>query len=155
MGWTKRSAAVSVLLAMEEHQREAGRRALAIRERLLLSQEDVAQKTGLSVKTISRYENGRHEGRRDTSRRIAEALGVPVEELVGEPPAPLGLGQETQLDRIEAMLNEILDRMEHNQLSLPTPEDVVAAAGGGQRPGGKRSQEPAAGPRTRRSRRAA
>jgi transcriptional regulator with XRE-family HTH domain len=108
MGWTRKSAAVSVLLAMENHRKEAGQRLVRLREAQGWNQEDLAHHSGLSVKTISRFENGRHDGRRSTIRNLTEALGVTERELLGPPPDPLGLGAESQLDRIEAKLDQLL-----------------------------------------------
>jgi transcriptional regulator with XRE-family HTH domain len=114
MGWTRRNVGVTVLLAMDEHRKQAGQRLAQIRDAQGLSQEDLARKAELSVKTISRFENGRHDGRRDTVRRIVEALGIEEADLIGPPPDPLGLSEPSQLDRIElavaenrAMLEEI------------------------------------------------
>lgn len=110
MGWTRRNAGVTVLLAMDEHRKQAGSRAAQLRDAKGWTQDDLARETGLTAKTISRFENGRNEGRRDTVRRIADALGVDEHELIGTPPDPLGLGGPSQLDRIEAMLAELLDK---------------------------------------------
>lgn len=114
VGWTKRSAAVTVLLAMEEHRKRAGLRLVQLREAKGWNQEDLAHESGLSVKTISRFENGRHDGRRSTLRSLASALDVDEAVIVGDPPDPLGLagpngGDGDQLDRIEAKLDELLD----------------------------------------------
>lgn len=109
MGWTRKSAAVSVLLAMENHRKEAGQRLVRLREARGWNQEDLAHHAGVSVKTISRFENGRHDGRRSTIRSLVEALEISEADLLGPPPAPLGLSTEPdQLDRIEAMLNQVL-----------------------------------------------
>ncbi len=89
---------------MDEHRKQAGQRLVQIRDAKGWSQEDLAREAGLSTKTISRFENGRHDGRRDTVRRIVEALGVEEIDLVGPPPDPLGLSQPSQLDRIELAL---------------------------------------------------
>jgi transcriptional regulator with XRE-family HTH domain len=108
MGWTRRNAGVTVLLVMDEHRKAAGQRLARIRDSQGLSQEELAQRAKLSVKTISRFENGRHDGRNTTVQRIAEALGVETADIIGPPPAPLGLGDDTQLDRIEAQLADVL-----------------------------------------------
>lgn len=112
MGWTRRNVGVTVLLAMEEHRKQAGQRLAQLRDAKGWSQEDLSRETGLSVKTISRFENGRHDGRRDTIRRIVEAVGVSEADLVGQPPDPLGLGEPSQLDRIEGVLTDLLERVE-------------------------------------------
>lgn len=92
---------------MDEHRKQAGKRLAQIRDSRGLSQEELANKAGLSVKTISRFENGKHDGRRDTVRRIVAALEIEEADLFGPPPDPLGLGQPSQLDRIEVALAEI------------------------------------------------
>lgn len=110
MGWTRRSASVSVLLAMDDYREQAGRRLRELREQRGMSQEELAGAAKLSVKTISRFENGKHDGRRGTLRQLAEALHVTEEIITGPPPAPLGLGvspEQSQLDRIEARLERI------------------------------------------------
>ncbi|NGP77550.1 helix-turn-helix transcriptional regulator [Balneolaceae bacterium YR4-1] len=47
------------------------------------SQEKLAKKSDLSLRTIQRVENGETEPRGDTINRIAEALGVPANKLIG------------------------------------------------------------------------
>lgn len=124
MGWTRRSAAVSVLLVMEEHRREAGLRLVSLREARGWTQPDLAHESGVSIKTISRFENGKHDGRPSTIKALARALEVDQFAITGPPPAPLGLGTQNgaadQLDRIEAMLRQLLDRF---GLSQPEPVD--------------------------------
>lgn len=119
MGWTRRNAAVSVILAMEEHRKQAGQRLAALRESQGLGQEELAHLAGISVKTISRFENGRHDGRRSTIRALAKALNVNEHDIVGPPPDPLGMG-ESQLDRIEDLLREVL------QLLEPEPDEELS-----------------------------
>lgn len=46
-----------------------------------LSQRDLALKAGVSPKTIVDLELGRHEPRLRTIRRVAEALGVRVDQI--------------------------------------------------------------------------
>lgn len=112
VGWTRRSVAVSVLLAMEDQRKQAGLRLVRLREQRGWNQEELAHEAKLSVKTVSRFENGRHDGRRNTIKRLAEALGVNEQDITGPPPAPLGLDAEApsddQLDRIEAKLDALL-----------------------------------------------
>lgn len=122
MGWTHRTAAVSVLLAMEEHRKQAGTRLAELRDAAGLNQEELAHLAGISVKTVSRFENGRHDGRRSTVRAIAKALKVNEHDIIGEPPPVLGMG-ESQLDRIEKKLDDLL------ALATPqSPAEVAEAA---------------------------
>ena len=53
----------------------------AIREKALMTQPDLADRTGLTVATISRIEQGHRRPHFTTRRRLARALKVPVEEL--------------------------------------------------------------------------
>lgn len=55
-----------------------------LRKRRVLSQRDLANKTGLSRETICRIETGKLEPSPDTIRKIALALGVRPEELLKE-----------------------------------------------------------------------
>jgi transcriptional regulator with XRE-family HTH domain len=60
-----------------------------VRERKLLTQQELADRSGLTQTTISAIEVGKHEPRISTIRRLAAALGVEPEELVvGQEPAP-------------------------------------------------------------------
>lgn len=112
MGWTSRNVGVTVLLAMEQHRKEAGQRLVALREAKGWNQEDLAHHANLSVKTISRFENGRHDGRRDTVRKLAKALEVEPSEIVGDPPPPLAMGARTQLDDLARDLQSLRDDMD-------------------------------------------
>lgn len=110
LGWTRRSAAISVLLVLEEQRKRAGERVVKLREAKNWSQEDLAAKSGLSVKTISRFENGRHEGRNDTIRKLARALKVNEVDVTGPPPPPLGLVAEPG-DTAEVGLESVLAQL--------------------------------------------
>ncbi len=135
MGWTRRNAGVSVLLVMDEHRKQAGQRLAQIRDSKGLSQEDLAQRANLSVKTVSRFENGRHDGRRSTVRQIAEALDVSEADILGPPPDPLGLTGPTQLDRIEAKLDELLSALRQREAaSIPPPPGKLGRVAQGSEP---------------------
>lgn len=94
---------------MEEYRREIGARIVRLRESRSLGQEDLAHEAGVSVKTISRLENGRHEGRQGTIRRVAQALDVEPSAIIGEPPVPLGLGQDGSSVRADDGLSMLAD----------------------------------------------
>ena len=53
------------------------------RERALLTQEELSDRAGLGVPTISRIENGRVEPHFRTIRKLAKALGMEPRDLVG------------------------------------------------------------------------
>jgi transcriptional regulator with XRE-family HTH domain len=142
MGWTRKSAGVSVLLAMEEHRRQAGARVLQLREARNWTHEDLAHAAGLSVKTVSRYERGRVEGRRTTTRKLAEALGVDEHDIIGQPPAPLGLGHAQNGSEGSELVEEVKLLAER----VGTLEQVIADFGEL-----LEARLPAAAPRRRRS----
>jgi transcriptional regulator with XRE-family HTH domain len=53
------------------------------RERQALTQLDLAQKAGITPTTISLLERGRTEARPPTVRKLAKALGVKPQDLMG------------------------------------------------------------------------
>lgn len=118
---------------MDEHLRKVGQRIRELREAAGLSQEDLAHAAGLSTKTINRLENGRNEGSRATFDSIAKVLKVERADIIGEPPAPLGLGGgnggPSQLDRIEAMLVEVLSLLREEpeipEVGIPGPDGLL------------------------------
>ena len=59
------------------------------RERALLTQEELAARSGVTVSTISRVETGAQAARISTLRKLAAALGVEAETLIDwERPGP-------------------------------------------------------------------
>lgn len=58
------------------------RRVKEVRTRLRLTASALAARSGIRRPNISRIESGRHVPSLDTLERLAEALGVPVAELV-------------------------------------------------------------------------
>ena len=53
------------------------------RERALLTQAELAERSGITEVTINRIENGRHEPRFATIRKLAAALDIPADQLAG------------------------------------------------------------------------
>jgi transcriptional regulator with XRE-family HTH domain len=60
-----------------------------LRNRQMLSQQELADRAGVSLFTVQRIERGDGNVRPKTGRAIAEALGVRVEDLLGKAQAPL------------------------------------------------------------------
>ena len=58
-----------------------GDRIKSVRKRRALTQAELAGAANLSVDTVVKLENGRHEPRPKTVRKLADALDVPVETL--------------------------------------------------------------------------
>jgi transcriptional regulator with XRE-family HTH domain len=64
-----------------------------VRERRWVTQTELAERTGLTVSTISRLEQGHQRPRISTVRKLAEALDINTEDLVEWAPAPEGAEQ--------------------------------------------------------------
>jgi len=125
MGWTRKAAGVSVLLAMEEHRKQAGARVLQLREARRWTHEDLAHAADLSVKTVSRFEKGRVEGRRDTIRKLAKALDVEEKDIIGALPAPLGLATDQLAENTDELASTIKQLVER----VGTLEQTIAEFG--------------------------
>lgn len=83
LGWTRRDIAATFQRMLQERYETVGREVRRLRLSQGLTHETLAFKAGVSVKTISRVENGRlHEHRGGTYRKIAEALGIDVQVLL-------------------------------------------------------------------------
>jgi transcriptional regulator with XRE-family HTH domain len=61
-----------------------GERLKALRIRRALTQEELAQRAGLSKNAVNRLEVDKAEPRMSTLRKLARALGVDPSELVGD-----------------------------------------------------------------------
>jgi transcriptional regulator with XRE-family HTH domain len=59
-----------------------GRTLARLREAAGLTQTQLAQKAGVAIDSFRRWEQDRHLPRVDLAYRLAEALGVGIEELV-------------------------------------------------------------------------
>lgn len=60
----------------------------AVRTQIGWSQDDLAERSGVSLRTISNYVNGATKPGIEEVARIAVALGVSIDELVGLAPLP-------------------------------------------------------------------
>ena len=65
--------------------KELGLKIQELRKQKGMTQEDLAEKTGLSVRTIQRIESGEVDPRSYTLNQIAEALEVEITDLTAEP----------------------------------------------------------------------
>lgn len=63
---------------------DIGKKIKELRNSKGLSQEELADLTQLSLRTIQRIENGETEGRGDSLKRLAQALSITPEELTGK-----------------------------------------------------------------------
>ncbi|MEE4489902.1 helix-turn-helix domain-containing protein [Streptomyces sp. BE230] len=66
------------------HRRAIGDRIRAERTARRISQERLGELCGADRQTINRIEQGHHAARIDTLIRIADAIGVPLADLVRE-----------------------------------------------------------------------
>jgi transcriptional regulator with XRE-family HTH domain len=69
-------------------RREVGEQIRRVRLHHNLTQLTVCERTGIDVATYSRIEQGHASPLLDTLIRIADAIGVPLEDLVRWPAAP-------------------------------------------------------------------
>lgn len=104
MGWTRRAVVATVRGLMAEHRQQVAERLTDLRRAHQWTVEELAQRAGVSPKTISRLQNAKGDPRRSTVRKIAAALEVDPAEFLGPPPAATA----SQLDRIEAKLDRLL-----------------------------------------------
>ena len=66
-----------------------GQRIKDVRKKAGLTQKELGEKLGLAFQSIAQWENDLRNPKIDTLQRLAAALGVPLEELIGLP-APAG-----------------------------------------------------------------
>ncbi|MFE6408544.1 helix-turn-helix domain-containing protein [Streptomyces sp. NPDC057837] len=64
-------------------RRQVGDHIRGVREHHNLSQQDVCGRSGIDVASYSRIEQGHSSPKLDTLIRIADAIGVELDELVG------------------------------------------------------------------------
>lgn len=120
MGWRQHDVAEIILFVTKRQKQEMGQRVARLRDGQGMTNESLARKSGLSVKTVSRFVNGKHEPREHTIKSLAKALAVAPEDIRGRPPAPLGLGavdgQQEQLgQRLEAIEEALAKRLDHER----------------------------------------
>lgn len=107
LGWRRESVAATILQVTQDQRDQMAVRARKLMEDKRYTNASLAYEAKVSEKTVSRLINGKREPRYDTIERIAKALDVTAEALTGPPPAPLGLGEESQLDRIERKIDDL------------------------------------------------
>lgn len=78
-----------------------GRRVRSLRERVGLTLQQLAERAAMSASNLSEIETGRYAPRLETLARLARALNVPLDVLIGEP----DLSLETHLRAIETPAN--------------------------------------------------
>lgn len=105
--WRNLAEVVSLLDAMAERDEDhrLGTRLEDLRRSQGLTQEQAAQKVGVTVRQWQRLETGDSDPRAGTLAKIAGAFGISINELIGL------RGSESQMDRIEGKLDDLVDRL--------------------------------------------
>lgn len=104
-------------------------RVRSTREKLNLTQEDVAQRLGVTASAVSTWEAGRARPRLDKLTQLADLFGITVSELMGEP-----AGQERSVRGTSALvpllgwahMGEPVDEGELHEV-VEVPAEVAAA----------------------------
>ena len=104
-------------------------RVRSTREKLNLTQEDVAQRLGVTASAVSTWEAGRARPRLDKLTQLADLFGITVSELMGEP-----AGQERSVRGTSALvpllgwahMGEPMDEGELHEV-VEVPAEVAAA----------------------------
>lgn len=103
--WQKVAEVVSLLEAMDERERRLGDRLQELRLAHGLTQENAAPRVGVSYRQWQRWEGNESEPHAANLKKIADAFGISVAELLG-----LANGA-SQLDRVEAMLRTLTEQV--------------------------------------------
>lgn len=119
---TSRTATVPSAMSADEHAffRAMGERIAEARKAQGLTQVQLAQALGVAQQVVASYEVGRHRIPSSFLPRLARALAMPVEELIGEEaqrskrgPAPKLLQQVERIQRLpkskQRFVMEMLD----------------------------------------------
>jgi transcriptional regulator with XRE-family HTH domain len=87
-------------------------RLVELRARRDLTQQALADRTGVTVRVVQRWESGRVFPNEDSLPRLAAALDVSREELLGIPGDASATSVRERLDRIERRQIDLADRFE-------------------------------------------
>ena len=100
----------------EEFGKAVGRRIRRLRRVRGLTQKQICEATGLDTSGLSRYENGYQVPNSQGLRRLAEALGVTTDELLGASPGSALEQLEDWLLRFPPVHHDPLRRLIHSYL---------------------------------------
>lgn len=82
-----------------------------IREDKGLTQEQLAKQSGISARMIQKYEYGVSRPRYDAAEKLAQALEIPISELLGESDAMIAQAREKYgakgAKQAEELMNEV------------------------------------------------
>lgn len=123
LGWRRETVAATILQVTQDQRDQMALRTRKLMETKHLTNVSLARKAEVAEKTVSRLINAKREPRYDTIERVAKALGVSAQDLMGTPPAPLGLGAPQNGDRL-SRLEDKLDRILY-ALNAATDEEAL------------------------------
>ena len=104
-----------------------GNKLKTIRTEKGYSQELLASKIGVRKQTISRYENSEREPNIRTAKRIANALGISLEELaVNEDELNKKIAARDDDEEIDPVILDLITKLE--AVPLPVRNAAIAAA---------------------------
>ena len=100
-----------------------GDKIMYLRRKADLTQEKLAEKIGVSSKTLQHWEAGKYTPKTESIRNIAQALNVPVSELLDDSSVPSADYQLLQSSSQPAPENALVYEWEGHRVALPnTPE---------------------------------
>lgn len=85
--------------------KELGEKMREFRKRRGLTQEQLAERTGVTFQQIQQYENGRTRLNTDKLQIIANALEIPVAAFFGEVEGPLSEEEQNLVNGFRALQN--------------------------------------------------
>ena len=117
---------------LEAHLKQLARRIRALREGEGLTQEDFAQRCGISVSFASLLERGERSPSYETLLQVAAALRLPVAELLREPEAHApGVQRLLDFVRERGLGSAQLEQLLAVARALYPPDGAAAAAAAG------------------------
>jgi transcriptional regulator with XRE-family HTH domain len=108
---------------------EIARRIVAARERIGLTQADLAAAAGVAKNTVSRIERGEYEPAVSTLLALAKALAVSLSELAGE--LEVRAHQPAKVSPVARRLRDVVDQLgPEEQRALLAVAEVLSKRGG-------------------------
>ena len=88
---------------------DLGKKIRRYRDRLGLTQAELASKLGLTYSSVSQWESGRAVQRTPVIRQLADLFGTTVSELMGEEAGASAKARRDRDDRKQDLLRQLLD----------------------------------------------
>ncbi|MHB8121413.1 MAG: helix-turn-helix domain-containing protein [Desulfuromonadaceae bacterium] len=88
--------------------KEIGKNIFQLRTKLKLTREQLAEKIGVSVQQIHKYESGTNRLNTDRLQQLAQALDVPIQSVFTDSaePLPITVSEKLLLDSYRAIPNK-------------------------------------------------